>query len=40
MLEYMDFLETFIDNKTIILETKKELNEYFENLQYVVGKDL
>lgn len=40
MLEYMDFLETFIDNKIIILDTKKELNEYFENLQYVVGKDL
>ncbi|WP_100074744.1 TolC family protein [Chryseobacterium camelliae] len=40
MLEYMDFLETFIDNKMIILDTKKELNEYFENLQYAVGKDL
>lgn len=40
MLEYMDFLETFIDNKMIILDTKKELNEYFENLQYTVGKDL
>ncbi|KAA0129302.1 TolC family protein [Chryseobacterium sp. SN22] len=40
MLEYMDFLETFIDNKIIILDTRKELNEYFENLQYVVGKDL
>lgn len=40
MLEYMDFLETYIGNKTIILETKKELNEYFENLQYAVGKDL
>lgn len=40
MLEYMDFLETFIENKIIILDTKKELNEYFENLQYAVGKDL
>ncbi len=40
MLEYMDFLETFIDNKIIILDTKKELNEYFESLQYAVGKDL
>lgn len=40
MLEYMDFLETFIDNKLIILDTKKELNEYFENLQYAVGQDL
>jgi len=40
MLEYMDYLETFIDNKMIILDTKKELNLYFENLQYAVGKDL
>lgn len=39
MLEYMDFLETYIDNKTILIETNKELNQYFENLQYVVGKD-
>ncbi|MBB5334583.1 TolC family protein [Chryseobacterium koreense] len=40
MLEYMDFLETYIDNKLIILDTKKELNQYFENLQYAVGQDL
>ncbi|WP_419868991.1 TolC family protein [Chryseobacterium sp. CT-SW4] len=40
MLEYMDFLETYIGNKMIILDTKKELNEYYENLQYVVGQDL
>ena len=40
MLEYMDFLETYIENKLIILETKKELNQYFENLQYAIGQDL
>ncbi|WP_345990879.1 TolC family protein [Chryseobacterium sp. Chry.R1] len=40
MLEYMDFLETYIGNKMIILDTKKELNQYYENLQYVVGQDL
>ncbi|WP_228443010.1 TolC family protein [Chryseobacterium nematophagum] len=40
MLEYMDFLDTYIGNKTIILDTKKELNQYYENLQYVVGQDL
>ncbi|WP_292008655.1 TolC family protein [Chryseobacterium sp.] len=40
MLEYMDFLDTYISNKMIILDTKKELNEYYENLQYVVGQDL
>lgn len=40
MLEYMDFLDTYIGNKMIILDTKKELNQYYENLQYVVGQDL
>ncbi len=40
MLEYMDFLDTYIGNKMVILDTKKELNEYYENLQYVVGQDL
>lgn len=40
MLEYMDFLETYIGNKMIILDTKKELNQYYENLQYAVGQDL
>lgn len=40
MLEYMDFLDTYISNKMIILDTKKELNQYYENLQYVVGQDL
>ena len=40
MLEYMDFLDTYISNKMIILDTKKELNQYYENLQYAVGQDL
>lgn len=40
MLEYLDFLDTYIRNKIIILDTKKELNHYYENLQYVVGQDL
>ena len=40
MLEYLDFLDTYIRNKMIILDTKKELNHYYENLQYVVGQDL
>lgn len=40
MLEYMDFLETYIGNKMIILDTRKELNQYYENLQYAVGQDL
>ena len=40
MLEYLDFMDTYIRNKMIILDTKKELNHYYENLQYVVGQDL
>ena len=40
MLEYMDFLETYINNKNIILETQKELNDQLEQLQYVIGQDL
>jgi len=40
MLEYMDFLDTYINNKILILDTKKEINQYFENLQYAIGQDL
>lgn len=40
MIEYLDFVEAYLDNKNIMLETLKELNEYFENLQFAVGKDL
>ena len=40
MLEYMDFLDTYINNKKLILETKKELNDYLEDLQYFIGQDL
>ncbi|MDL1913556.1 MAG: TolC family protein [Bergeyella sp.] len=40
MVEYMDFLESYMSNKKIILDTKKELKHYYENLQYVVGQDI
>ncbi|RZK11473.1 MAG: TolC family protein [Flavobacterium sp.] len=40
MLEYLDFVEAYLENKTIILESKKELNGHFEELQFVVGKEL
>ena len=33
MLEYLDFVEAYLQNKTIILDAKKELNEHFEELQ-------
>ena len=40
MLEYLDFVEAYLQNKTIILDAKKELNEHFEELQFVIGKEL
>ena len=40
MLEYLDFVEAYLQNKTIILDSKKELNEHFEELQFVVGTEL
>ncbi|WP_413514100.1 TolC family protein [Myroides odoratus] len=40
MIEYLDFVEAYLDNKNILLETKKDLNEQLENLQFAVGKDI
>ena len=40
MLEYLDFVEAYLQNKTIILDAKKELNEHFEELQFAIGKEL
>ncbi|MDR2221596.1 MAG: TolC family protein [Flavobacteriaceae bacterium] len=40
MIEYLDFVEAYLDNKNILLETKKDLNEHFETLQYAIGQEL
>ncbi|WP_306350282.1 TolC family protein [Flavobacterium sp. '19STA2R22 D10 B1'] len=40
MLEYLDFVNAYLENKKIILGSKKELNEHFEELQFNVGKEL
>lgn len=40
MLEYLDFVEAYLENKTIILDSKKELNEHFEEFQFAIGKEL
>lgn len=40
MLEYLDFVEAYLENKTIILDSKKELNEHYEELQFIIGKEL
>ncbi|MCS6905713.1 MAG: TolC family protein [Bacteroidia bacterium] len=40
LLEYLDFSEAYLENKTIILEAIKELNEKIQNLNYSLGIDL
>ena len=40
ILEYLDFMDAYLTNKTIILEASKEVNEKTEALNYTVGKDL
>jgi len=40
MLEFMDFMETYIENKQIILESEKHIQQRVEELNYAVGLDL
>lgn len=40
LLEYLDFLDAYLENKKIILETGKKVNEKAEELNYFVGSDL
>lgn len=40
LIEYLDFVEAYIDNKTILLETKKDLTDHYEKLQFAIGKEL
>jgi len=40
LLEYLDFLEAYLENKKIILDAARELNEKAEELNFAVGKDL
>lgn len=40
MLEYLDFMDAYINNKKIILETQKQINHKVEQLNYSLGKDL
>lgn len=40
MLEYFDFLDTYIENKTIILESQKDINQKIEELNFYLGKDI
>lgn len=40
MLEYFDFIDAYLNNKKIILEAQKEVNQKAEELNYSLGKDL
>ena len=40
MLEYFDFMDAYLNNKRIILEARKEVNQKAEELNYSLGKDL
>lgn len=40
MLEYMDYLEAYLENKRIILETRKQLHNSFEEIQYIIGQEI
>lgn len=40
LLEYLDFLNAYMENKKIILEAGKELNDKAEELNFAVGMDL
>ncbi len=40
LLEYLDFFEAYLENKEIILEAAKEVNERAEELNFTIGTDV
>lgn len=40
IIEYLDFLDAYLENKDIILEAHKEVNEKAEELNYTIGQDV
>ena len=40
MLEYFDFMDAYLENKKIILEAQKDINQKVEEFNYSLGKDL
>lgn len=40
LLEYLDYINAYIENKKIILSFKKDLNIHFEELQFVTAQEL
>ena len=39
MLEYFDFMDAYLENKKIILDAQKDVNQKAEELNYSLGKD-
>lgn len=39
LLQYLDFQEAYMENKRIIIESKKEIHLQLETLQYTIGKE-
>lgn len=40
MLQFLDFQEAYLENKKIILESKKDVHFQLETLQYTIGKQI
>jgi len=39
MLEYLDFVNAYLENKSILLNSKKDLNNHLEELRYITGEE-
>lgn len=39
MIEYLDFVEAYIENKMIILSSKRNINVQLEELRYITGQE-
>lgn len=40
MVEYFDFMDAYLENKKIILEAQKDVNQKVEEIHYLLGRDL
>lgn len=40
MLEYLDFVDAYLDNQKTVLDVSKEVNDTLEELNFAVGKDI
>lgn len=40
ILEYLDFVDAYLDNKYILMNSKKDLNKNLEELRYIAGEEI